>query len=51
MARELRVQYSGAVYHLVNQMDRREAIFKVDQDWRRFVETQRESCGKTDLKR
>jgi hypothetical protein len=40
------VQYPGAIYHLMNRGDRREAIFKGDEDRRRFVETLGEACGK-----
>ena len=47
MARRLRVQYPGAVYHLMNRGDRREAIFKDDQDRERFLETLGETCAKT----
>jgi putative transposase len=47
MARKLRVQYPGAIYHVVNRGDRREPIFKNDQDRRRFLETLGEACGKT----
>ena len=34
MARKLRVQYPGAIYHVMNRGDRREAIFvdEVDRD-------------------
>ncbi len=32
MARKLRVQYSGAIYHVINRGDRREAIFVNDAD-------------------
>ena len=39
MARKLRIQYVGAVYHVMNRGDRREAIFHDDADRRRFVET------------
>jgi hypothetical protein len=38
MARKLRVQYPGALYHVMNRGDRREPIFKDDQDRERFVE-------------
>ena len=41
MARKLTIQYAGAVDHVMNQGDRREAIFHDDADRRRFVETQR----------
>src|SRR5687768_13941504 len=48
MARKLRVQYPGAIYHVMNRGDRREPIFKDDLDRRRWVETLAECCGKTD---
>ena len=47
MARKLRVEYPGAVYHVMNRGDRREAIFKDDQDRQRFLTTLAEACGKT----
>jgi hypothetical protein len=47
MARTLRIQYAGAVYHVMNRGDRREAIFHEDLHWRRFVETLAEACAKT----
>lgn len=47
MARKLRLQYPGAIYHVMNRGDRREPIFKDDQDRRRFMETLGEACGKT----
>jgi len=47
MARKLRVEYSGAIYHVMNRGDRREAIFKDDGDRHRFIETLGEACGKT----
>src|ERR1043165_8088404 len=47
MARRLRVQYAGAIYHLINRGDRREAIFKDEQDRKCFLETFSEACGKT----
>jgi REP element-mobilizing transposase RayT len=39
MARKLRVEYPGAIYHVMNRGDRREPIFKDDED--------REACEKT----
>jgi REP element-mobilizing transposase RayT len=47
MARKLRVQYSGAIYHVMNRGDRREPIFKDDQDRQRFLATLGEACVKT----
>jgi hypothetical protein len=39
MARKLRVEYAGAIYHVMNRGDRRELIFIDDVDRQRFVET------------
>jgi REP element-mobilizing transposase RayT len=48
MARELRVEYPGAIYHVMNRGDRREPIFRDDADRREFLHTLAEGCGKTD---
>jgi hypothetical protein len=32
MARQLRIQYEGAIYHLMSRGDRREAIFRAGAD-------------------
>src|SRR5262245_32936310 len=48
MARKLRVQYPGAIYHFMNRGDRREAIFNNDNDRRLFLSTLQEACAKTD---
>ena len=34
MARKLRVEYAGAIYHVMNRGDRRERIFMDDADRR-----------------
>jgi len=47
MPRKLRLQYPGAIYHLMNRGDRRESIFEDDEDRHRFVKTLAESCEKT----
>ena len=47
MPRPLRIQYSGAIYHLMNRGDRREPIFRDDQDRRSFLATLGEACEKT----
>src|SRR5207247_20806 len=39
MARKLRVQYPGAIYHVMNRGDRREAIFNDDKDRLLFLDT------------
>ena len=46
MARKLRVQYPGAIYHVMNRGDRREAIFEDDHDRQRFMETLNDACQK-----
>ena len=47
MARQLRIEYAGAIYHVMSRGDRREAIFRDDEDRRRFLTTLDEACGKT----
>jgi REP element-mobilizing transposase RayT len=47
MARKLRVEYPGAIYHLINRGDRREPIFKDKKDRRSFLATLEEACQKT----
>jgi REP-associated tyrosine transposase len=47
MARKLRVEYPGAVYHVINRGDRREPIFLDEEDRRRFLDTLAEACAKT----
>jgi REP element-mobilizing transposase RayT len=46
--RKLRVEYKGAIYHLINRGDRREPIFKDDKDRELFLETLGQCCAKTD---
>lgn len=48
MPRKLRVEYSGAVYHLMNRGDRRESIFNDDTDRQLFLDTLGETCAKTE---
>ena len=48
MARKLRLQYPGAIYHAMNRGDRREPIFNDDEDRRMFLGTLGEACEKTD---
>jgi putative transposase len=47
VARKLRIEYPGAIYHVMNRGDRREPIVRDDEDRRRFVSTLREACAKT----
>jgi REP element-mobilizing transposase RayT len=47
MARKLRIQYGGEIYHVMNRGDRREAIFADDEDRQRFFQTLGKACQKT----
>jgi len=47
MARKLRVQYPGAIYHVMSRGNRRERIFVDDQDRRKFLQALGEVCEKT----
>ena len=47
MARKLRVQYPGAIYHVMSRGDRRDPIFKNEEDHRLFMETLDQACEKT----
>ncbi len=46
MARKLRGEYPGAIYHVINRRGRRESTFKDDQDWQWLLVTLLEACGK-----
>src|SRR6185503_14806951 len=48
MPRQLRIEYEGAIYHLMNRGDRREPIFKTDFDRLNFLQTIEETCLRTD---
>jgi putative transposase len=47
MARQVRIQFQGAVYHVMARGDRRENIIGGDKDRRMFIETLDEACEKT----
>jgi putative transposase len=46
MARKLRVEYPGAIYHVTSRGDRREAIFRDDEDRQQFITTLGEACAR-----
>src|SRR4051812_21404848 len=48
MPRPLRVEYPGAIYHVMNRGDRRQDIFRDVHDRQRFLATLTEACGKTE---
>jgi hypothetical protein len=37
MARKLRIQHAGAIYHVMNRLDRQGAIFEYDEDRQRIL--------------
>ena len=47
MPRQLRLEYAGAIYHIMNRGNRRQNIFKDNQDRERFLATLGEACEKT----
>src|SRR6266403_4793143 len=48
MARKLRVQYPGAIYHVMNRGDHRQDIFRSNKDRELFLKTLGGACAKTD---
>src|SRR5437879_3973667 len=48
MPRKLRVEYPEAIYHVMNRGDRREPIFRDEEDRKVFLLTLGQCCGKTD---
>ena len=47
MPRQLRIQYQGAIYHLMSRGDRREEIFRDDLDRKSFLQALGAACEKT----
>ena len=47
MARSIRIEYSGAFYHVMARGNRRELIFFDDEDRRFFLETLGRACART----
>ena len=47
MPRQVRIQFAGALYHVMARGDRREAIFRDDDDRRMFLSVLGEACGRT----
>ena len=48
MSRKLRIQYPGAIYHVMNRGDHSEPVFRDEGDSGLFVATLAEACGKAD---
>src|SRR5437870_10748112 len=47
MPRQMRIQYEGAIYHLMSRGDRREEIFRDDLDRKNFLQTLAAASTKT----
>jgi putative transposase len=47
--RQLRIEYPGAIYHVMSRGDRREDIFHDDVDRQDFLKTLAEACQKADF--
>jgi putative transposase len=47
MPRNLRVEFPGAIYHVMSRGDRREDIFRDDVDLQDFLKRLAEACQKT----
>jgi putative transposase len=48
MSRKLRLEYLGAMYHVMSRGDQREDIFRDDDDREKFLSTLGEACVKTE---
>ncbi len=48
MARNVRIQYQGAIYHVMSRGNRREKICRVDRDRTEFQRALAEVCARTD---
>jgi putative transposase len=48
MPRKLRVEYPGAIYHVMSRGNRRQDIFLDDVDRHDFLKTLAEGCQKPD---
>jgi len=47
MARKPRIEYAGAVYHVMSRGNRQEAIYRDNRDREIFLDTLEEACAKT----
>jgi len=49
MPRQLRVEYPGAIYHVMSRGDRKKAIFWDEVDRQDFLKTLAAACQKTEF--
>src|SRR5438067_8767831 len=47
MARPLRIEYPGAIYHVLSRGDRREAIFRTEAHRKLFLDLLDQTCRRT----
>ncbi len=47
MPRKVRIEFPGAIYHVMSRGDHQEAIYRDDKDRTRFLETLGEACEQT----
>jgi len=47
MARKVRIQYPGAIYHVMNRGDHQERLFRNHDHRQMFLATVAEGCDKT----
>jgi putative transposase len=45
MPRQVRIQYPGALYHVMARGDRREEIYRDNEDRKMFLEALAAACG------
>jgi len=48
MPRQLRIEYEGAIYHVVSRGDRRKPVFDDNEDRERFLKTLGQVCEKAE---
>jgi len=48
LARQLRIEYEGAIYHVMSRGDRREPIFEDNEDRERFLKPLGQPCEKAE---
>ena len=47
MARKLRIEYPGAIYHVMSRDNRENAIFRAEKDRKLFLKTMKQTCERT----
>ena len=50
MPRKPRIEFSGAIYHVMSRGNRQDTIFLDDRDCEIFIDTLKEACGRTGWK-